>query len=225
VPETNPLRVAHLIETLGPGGAERLLYTNLKQFDPKQIQSTVITVFPHATHWQKPIEELGVPVVSLNCRSSRDIPKGVGRLRKWLRANETDVIHSHLWAANIIGRVAGRLSKVPVVSSVHNPDHELQAWTDGADVSLVTRHAVKALDRWTAYFGNEKMIAVSDYVRQSAHRDLHFSLDAIELVYNPVDVDLLAAPVRRRRHEVLGEHRLSGERIAIRGACVTGDPA
>lgn len=215
MPETNPLRVAHLIETLGPGGAERLLYTNLKHFDPDQIQSTVITVFPHATHWQEPIRELGVPVVSLNCRSARDIPKGVGRLRTWLRANETDVIHSHLWAANIIGRVAGRLSKVPVVSSVHNPDHEPQAWTDGADVSLITRHAVKALDRWSAHFGNKRMIAVSDYVKQSAHRDLHFSLDAIELVYNPVDIDLLTAPVRRNRSEVLGEHGLSANDLIL----------
>src|SRR6185369_9367361 len=111
VPETKPLRVAHLIETLGPGGAERLLYTNLKQFDPDRVRSTVITVFPHATHWQEPIRNLGVPVVSLNCRSSRDILKGIGRLRTWLCDNPTDVIHSHLWAANIIGRMAGRLNK------------------------------------------------------------------------------------------------------------------
>jgi glycosyltransferase involved in cell wall biosynthesis len=215
VPETKPLRVAHLIETLGPGGAERLLYTNLKQFDPDRVRSTVITVFPHATHWQEPIRNLGVPVVSLNCRSSRDILKGIGRLRTWLRDNPTDVIHSHLWAANIIGRMAGRLNKVPVVSSVHNPDHEPQAWTDGAEVSLITRHAVKALDRWTAHFGNQRMIAVSDYVRRSAHRDLQFSLDKIDLVYNPVDIDLLTAPGRRNRAAVLGEHGLRPEDLIL----------
>lgn len=209
------MHVVHLIESLGSGGAERLLYTNLKHFDPDRVRSTVITVFPHATHWQKPIEELGVPVVSLNCRSARDLPKGVSRLRTWLVANPTDVIHSHLWAANVIGRVAGLLSKVPVVSSVHNPDHEPQAWADGADVSLITRHAVKALDRWTAHFGNKRMIAVSDYVRQSAHRDLHFSLDAIELVYNPVDIDLLTAPVRRSRADVLGAHGLSADDLIL----------
>ena len=215
MPEANPLRVAHLIETLGPGGAERLLYTNLKHFDRDRIHSTVLTVFPHATHWQEPIRELGVPVVSLNCRSSRDLPKAVGRLRTWLRENPTDLIHSHLWAANVVGRVAGRWSHVPVVSSVHNPDHEPQAWGDGADVSLITRHAVKALDRWTAHYGNDRMIAVSDYVKRSAHRDLHFSLDAIELVYNPVDIDLLSAPVRRNRNEVLGEHGLSADDLIL----------
>ena len=68
------IHVAHIIETLGPGGAERLLYTNLKHFDPDRIRSTVITVYPHGTHFREPVTELGVPVISLNCRSTRDRP-------------------------------------------------------------------------------------------------------------------------------------------------------
>jgi glycosyltransferase involved in cell wall biosynthesis len=103
-----------------------------------------------------------------------------------------------LWAANVISRIAGRMTGVPVVSSVHNPDHEPQAWSDGADVSLITRHAVKALDRWTAKFGSTRMVAVSDYVRKGAGRDLHFPLQSIDLVYNPFDVDLMKAPVKDR---------------------------
>lgn len=192
------IHVAHVIETLGPGGAERLLYTNLKHFDPERVRSTVITVYPHNTHWVEPVKKLGVPVVSLDCRSTRDIPKGVGRLRAWLRANRPDLVHSHLWAANVISRIAGRMTGVPVVSSVHNPDHEPQAWSDGADVSLLTRHAVKTLDRLTAKFGSTRMVAVSDYVRKSAGRDLHFPLESIDLVYNPFDVDLMTAPVKVR---------------------------
>jgi len=192
------IHVVHVIESLGPGGAERLLYTNLKHFDPQRVRSTVITVYPHNTHWVEPVKELGVPVVSLDCRSTRDILKGVSRLRAWLRANRPDLVHSHLWAANVISRIAGRMTGVPVVSSVHNPDHEPQAWSDGADVSLITRHAVKALDRWTAKFGSTRMVAVSDYVRKSAGRDLHFPLQSIDLVYNPFDVDLMKAPVKDR---------------------------
>src|ERR1044072_9362211 len=94
------LHVAHLIEALGPGGAERLLYTNLKHFDPERIRSTVIRVYSRANRWLEPITELGVPVINLNCRGTRDIPKGISRLRAWLRANQPDLIHSHLWAAN-----------------------------------------------------------------------------------------------------------------------------
>ena len=199
------IHVVHLIETLGPGGAERLLYTNLKHFDPERVRSTVITVYSAQQHWVEPITELGVPVVSLDCHSTRDILKGVRRLRAWLRANQPDLVHSHLWAANVIGRVAGRLAGVPVISSVHNPDHEPQAWSDGADVSRIKRHAVKAMDRFTAKLGSSRMVAVSDYVRKSAVRDLHFPLESIDLVYNPFDVDLMKAPVGKNRAELLRE--------------------
>jgi len=201
--KTPQLHVVHLIEALGPGGAERLLYTNLKQFDPERIRSTVITVYPHATHWLEPITALGVPVVPLNCGSTRDIPRGIRALRTWLVANRPDLIHSHLWAANIIGRVAGRLTGTPVISSIHNPDHEAQAWADGADVSLTKRRMVRALDRWTARAGSDRMIAVSDYVKQSANRHLGVSLDSIDLVYNPIDIDALQAAPGNSRAELL----------------------
>ena len=213
--KTSPLHIAHLIESLGPGGAERLLYTNLKHFDPNRIRSTVITVYSHATHWVEPITELGVPVVQLNCRNTHDIPKGIARLRAWLRRNRPDVVHSHLWAANIIGRLAGRITDVPVISSVHSPDHEPQAWADGPDVSLIKRYAVKALDRWTASLGNTRLIAVSDYVRKSACRDLHFSLDAIDLVYNPFDVDLMKTPAGKNRTELLREFSLPPDSLIL----------
>jgi len=197
------MQVVHLIEALGPGGAERLLYTNLKHFDPERVQSTVITVYPHATHWLEPIRALGVPVVCLECRGPRDIPKGVRTLRTWLRQHRPDLVHSHLWAANVIGRVAGRFSKTPVISSIHNPDHEAEAWADGADVSLMKRRLVRELDRWTAHTGCDRMIAVSEYVKQSANRHLGVSLDSIDVVYNPIDVDLVKTAPTTNRAELL----------------------
>jgi glycosyltransferase involved in cell wall biosynthesis len=200
-----PLRVVHLIEALGPGGAERLLYTNLKHLERKHVRSTVFTVFSNATHWVEPIRQLGVTVESLNCKGPRDLPAGVARLRSWLRGNRTDLIHTHLWAANIVGRIAGRLAGVPVVSSIHNPDHEPEVWTDGAEVSLKKRQLARSLDRWTARYGCQRLVAVSEYVRQSAHRHLHFPLDRIDLLYNPIDVEALEASVDHEREELLRE--------------------
>jgi glycosyltransferase involved in cell wall biosynthesis len=209
------LHVVHLIESLGPGGAERLLYTNLKHFDTSRIRSTVITVYPHDTHWIEPITALGVPVVSLDCHSKRDIPKGIWRLRKWLRANRPDIIHSHLWAANIIGRMAARLTKVSLVSSIHSPDYEPQGWADGTGVSKIKLQTVKLLDRWTAQLGSDRLIAVSEYVKQSAGRDLYFSLDSIDRVYNPVDVDLLQASGGKNREELLSECGLPADCVML----------
>jgi glycosyltransferase involved in cell wall biosynthesis len=104
---------------------------------------------------------------------------------------------------------------VPVVSSVHNPDHEAPAWSDGANVGLTKRRLVKGIDRWTARFGNERLIAVSDYVRQSAHRHLKFPLEDIDLLYNPIDTDSLTAKPDKGRAELLRELNLSADAIIL----------
>ena len=113
-PETTmtALHVVHLIEALGPGGAERLLYTNLKHFDPSRVRSTVFTVYSRANHWREPILELGVPVISLDCNGTRSLPNAIKKFSSWLRTNRPDVVHSHLWAANVVARVSGRLAGV-----------------------------------------------------------------------------------------------------------------
>ena len=209
------LHVVHLIEALGPGGAERLLYTNLKHFDASRVRSTVFTVYSRANHWLEPIRELGVPVMSLDCVGPRDLPRAIKKFSGWLRANRPDVIHSHLWAANVVARIGGRLAGVPVVSSVHNPDHEEAAWSDGADVSLTKRRIAKGIDRWTARVGNERLIAVSEYVRQSANRNLKFDLDEIDLLYNPIDVNTLTAAPAKSRPELLCELGLPSDSTVL----------
>lgn len=200
--------VVHLIETLGSGGAERLLYTNLKHL-PEGMSHTVVTVFARGEErWAEPIRRLGVNVESLDCRGYRDIHLGVRRFRARLRREKVDLLHTHLWAANVIGRVAGRLSGVPVISSVHNPDYEPEAWADGSQVSTAKRKLIRAADRWTAHFGCRRMIAVSEYARQSAHRQLRFPLGRIDLLYNPIDSDELRAAPQTDRGALRRELRM-----------------
>lgn len=184
-----PIFVSHVIESLGSGGAERLLYTNLKYLGGERFRHTVVTVFSHQTFWAKQIQDLGVEVHSLNCRGGSDIGNATARLLSWLRRHKPDLIHSHLWTADLVARVAGRLAGVPVISSIHSSLHEAEAWGDGSDVSRWKRVAVRKLDQWTARFGSNRMIAVSEYVRQSASARLKYPLDQIALLYNPVDLD------------------------------------
>ncbi|MCI0559873.1 MAG: glycosyltransferase, partial [Nitrososphaera sp.] len=209
------IHVGHLIEALGPGGAERLLYTNLRHLDPRRFHNTVLTVFSHANHWTEPIRRLGVRVVSLGCQSYGDLLAGIARLWVWLREEQPDLLHTHLWAANIIGRVAGELAGIPVISSVHNPDYEPETWNDGAKISMWKRSLTRALDRWTVYFGCERMIAVSEYVRQSTHYYLRFPLECIDLLYNPIDTSEFQSQSRRGRTELLQEWGLPMESLVL----------
>jgi glycosyltransferase involved in cell wall biosynthesis len=200
-----PLRVTHLIESLGSGGAERLLYTNLKHLDTSRVASEVVTVFAEPSHWAGPIRELGVTVETLGGAGVRDLPACAARLRRLLGARRPDLLHTHLWGANVIGRTAGFLAGVPVVSSVHNPDYEPEAWNDGSAVSLRKRKLIRGIDRWTARLACDRMVAVSDYVRHSTNRRLGYPLERTDLLYNPIDAELFSAPSARTREEVLAE--------------------
>lgn len=210
------IHVVHLIEALGPGGAERLLYTNLKHFDPARVRSTVITVYSRSDHWTGPIRDLGVEVRSLDCCGTRDLPRAGLRLRAWLRKRRPDLLHTHLWGANVVGRIAGRLSGVPVISSMHGLDYEPETWSDGSGISFRKRRMIRLLDTGVARLCCERIVAVSESVRRSTHRHLRYPLERIDLLYNPIDVEAFGQFASdEEREEVLKELGLPADSLLL----------
>lgn len=197
------MKVLHLIEGLGSGGAERVLYTNLKHLNSELIESEVVTTFSNRDHWKKPIQELGIKVSSLDCRSPKDIRRGISNLRAKIKETKPDVIHTHLWTANIIGRIAGSLCKIPVVSSVHSTDYAPEAISDGSQISASKRFFIRNLDNLTTRFACQKILAVSEYVKKSTSQQLGIALEEIEVLYNPIDISDLQPNASHRKSEFL----------------------
>ena len=193
------VHVLHVIESLGPGGAERLLYTNLKSFGSRHFRHTVVTVFDREPYWQEPIERLGVDVIGLGCRRYADLGRGAWKFWSILRRLRPAVIHTHLWAADVVGRTVGRLAGLPVISSVHNTEYDPESRLDEARHLAVKRRAALVIDRWTAAVGVRRLIAVSETVRASASRHLKIPPHRIDLIHNAVDfAELRPDPDRDR---------------------------
>jgi len=209
------IELVHVIESLGPGGAERLLHTNLVHLDPKRFRSSVVTVRAEGDHWRAPIEALGVPVGTLGLRNRRELPQAVGRLRRLLSQRAAGLVHTHLWEADIVGRLAGRAAGVPVVSSIHNPGYEPALWEAGQQGNAAKRPFFLALDRITARLACARLIAVSEFVRQSTHTHMRFPLERIDVIHNPVDVDELGRTPRRERGALLAEAGLPTDAVVI----------
>ena len=209
------VELLHVIETLGSGGAERLLHTNLAHLDQRRFRSSVVTTRAHGDHWRAPIEALGVPVETLGVRTKSDLPGAVRRLRRLLSRHAVTLVHTHLWEANVVGRLAGRLAGVPVISSIHNPDYEPVVWLAGQQGHPAKRHFFLALDRITARLACSRMIAVSEYVRQSAHVHLRFPLERIDLVYNPIDLNELRRAPTCDRKTLLAELGLPADALVL----------
>lgn len=111
-----PLRVLHIITSLGKGGAEVLLSNTiplLREFEQ------------HLVTFQAPIDQLNdlSPfLTSYRClhieRRSQWI-KGIFNLRKVINAIEPDLIHVHLFTPALLTKIAAP-KKIPLFYSIHN---------------------------------------------------------------------------------------------------------
>jgi glycosyltransferase involved in cell wall biosynthesis len=114
----SPLRVAHLIHSLSPGGAESVLVELAGVAATAGLELAVVALSPasRSTHADA-LRARGLEVVQLDL--PRWDPRAVPRALDALRAFGPQVIHTHLKHADIVGGVAGAVLRLPVVSTLH----------------------------------------------------------------------------------------------------------
>lgn len=193
------VRILHLIEDLGSGGAERLLYTNLSRLDRSRFDGLVVYLYDQNEFWNEPIRRLGYPVVCLRLKSIYDLPRGLIRLWRLLKRERVDLIHAHLYGANVVGRIVGRLRGIPVVSSLHCPDYEPILLQDNPSLTPMKLAALRLLDRLSCRVARPVFLAVSNYVKASAVRYLGLAPERISVLYNSVDLTAFEMPEDRRQ--------------------------
>ncbi|MBO9367003.1 MAG: glycosyltransferase [Roseiflexus sp.] len=115
------MRVVHIIDHLGAGGAQRLV----ADLAPRQKQrGHIVTVvcLRHPTQTGRVLETAGVRVHYL--RLGRTDPRQAIDLRALLHAESPDIVHTHLTLSCLLGRIAAVMAGVEAVV-VH--DHEADA--------------------------------------------------------------------------------------------------
>lgn len=197
-----PVRILHLIETLGPGGAERLLYTNLRHLDRTRFAGIVCPLYDRSDHWGPAIREMGYLVKSPKLRGRLDWRRGLFRLRDLMRAEQINLIHTHLYGANLYGRFLARALGVPVLTTLHNPDHNPEVLTDNPSMSHLKFRLARMLDRWTSHYLGFRWIAVSEYVRAQAIQWISLRPDTIDVIYNGIEVNAFSSEVETRRTRI-----------------------
>ncbi len=113
-PKKAPLHVMHLITSLNVGGAQMDLYKAIVRFNPERISSTVVSLVPPGKIG-KLIENRGIPVLSLGMHPGRPNPMALFRLAGILRRFKPHILQTYLYHADLLGYLAGKLSKVPLV--------------------------------------------------------------------------------------------------------------
>lgn len=198
-----PRRLLVVIESLRPGGAERLVVTTLSALDRTRFVPEVATVFEEGELADE-VRALGIPVHGLGVdrRRALDVLRATAALRGLIARRGVDVVHTHLFFANVMGRLAAA-GLAPVVSTLHNPDY-----THEDDGTLRFR-VRKLLDRATAALPRVTLTAVSEEVGRDFAR--HFGRTDIQVIPNFMDVAAFQAAVA------------TADRTAVRRALGVGE--
>jgi len=116
----NRLRVCHLIHSLGPGGAEHVLVDLAEVAALANIDLSVVSLmpFPATEGHVADLRDRGATVASVGL-SSRWDPRAFGRAVRVIEAQRPDVLHTHLKHADLVGAVAARRLRIPMVSTLH----------------------------------------------------------------------------------------------------------
>lgn len=113
------VRLLHIISSMQQGGAENLLVQLVASLGSERYEHHV--VYFHDGPCVEGITDPLVYTYHLQGRFFLYDPWWWYRLVSLVRSIKPDIIHSHLWAAHIAGRVCSKFFAIPLVATYHTP--------------------------------------------------------------------------------------------------------
>ncbi len=138
--------IVHFIYSLGRGGAETMLVRVLKELP--EYRNIVVEIygkndFGNELRFDK--------YFSMNLKSLFSLPLAILKLRRIIRSNNVDMVHSHLFWPTVVARIATR-RKIPLLTTIH---------TSIATSLNYKQWHIRAIDKTTNRIRKSVIIAVS----------------------------------------------------------------
>jgi len=172
-------RVLHVLVGLTIGGAESLIADLVPRLDREAYDVTVCSLKGWGPIGDR-LARRGVKVVALGGKGRVD-PRVISRFASFIRRERYDIVHSHLYLANLISRLVGRLLRVPIIIS---SQHGTEIWMRWYHL-LLERTTVHCADHVTGCSES-----VRDYAVDVMGADRRHS----SVLHNGVDLDRFALP-------------------------------
>ncbi len=187
-----------LIDSLGLGGAERLLATYLEHFDVTRFALRVCVLTERdGNPIADGVRQLGISVDLVPIPNLRTLT-GLPRLVRYLREQKADILHTQLQFSDALGSIAARILDIPTVSTLHIVDG-------------VPRSQRSSLRRkfawWSLRHFCSRIIAVSEAARQHYLGSGNVSAEKIITMYNGINLTrftVLSDAERREKRAALG---------------------
>lgn len=168
------IKVAHFFDTSGPGGAEKVLVTLVRELDPLRFVSIPCVrkdSWMHAELSQKNHEFF---FLKDSCSFDFAFLAGIVRFLKEQRVN---VVHSHEFFMNLYATAAANLASIPVVATVH-----------GGIEYCALKMRRRLAYRFVALRGC--MVTVCHQVAERVHNKLGIPMKRMRTIYNGIDREL-----------------------------------
>ena len=189
------MKVMFVINSLGAGGAERSLFEMLPLFSRGGVDPTVVCLIRQDQGVQDSTRELGVDTRFINGHGwmsrGRELHTLVGNLRP-------DLLHTTIFEADVVGRLAAVGTDTPVLTSLVNTTYDPVRLQD-PNIRRWRLAAVKGVDGWTARHLTTHFHAITEAVKDAAVRDLRVKPRDVTVIPRGRDAVRLGQPSPARR--------------------------
>ena len=174
----NKKTILHIIDYMGRGGAEVMLVKVLKEL--KEYHNIVVTLNPQ-NHFGN--EFTCDEYHCLNMGSFAKFPFAVMRLRSFIKKHKIDLVHSHLFSATLVARLATP-ANIPIITTIHTnvSTREYKKWY------------LQALEKYSYKKHKSTMVGVSNGVLDQYFNFFNHKPYKKCLLYTFVDTKELETP-------------------------------
>ena len=166
------IHILHLIDTTGPGGAETVFTTLLRNLNPERYQHTVVL---RGEGWvADTVREIGLEPFIIDSKGSFNLGY-IATLLGLIRKNGITLIHAHLLGSNIYGALAAFVSRVPMIATFHG----------GVDVASNERFLATKFR--LINIGAKAIVCVSRRLQEELGSRSPLASAKLRLIYNGVD--------------------------------------
>jgi sugar transferase (PEP-CTERM/EpsH1 system associated) len=195
----NPkLHVMQMTDVTGRGGAEKALDDIALHLDRGRFDVSVCAT-RSAGNYQPSLDEAGVRTFVQGRASRWDLRQWL-QLVRLMKRERVDILHTHLFGSNTLGRLLGRLAGVPVIIS-----HE--HWS-----TISPREA--RIDRMLYRF-SDRVLVPSQASKSLVSKVEGIPPHRIDVLYNGVDTTRLTPPTSEERADARREFGIPNDALLV----------
>jgi glycosyltransferase involved in cell wall biosynthesis len=188
------MHVMHIIDSLHGGGAETSLVEMLPGLKSRGVRTTIVTLLSDDGALDNQLASLRVAPIRMRHRD----PVGLTlELRNLIYSMRPDVIHTTLFRANVLGRIAARTVGTPVITTLANqdygPEHRANSRFGSWSVRMIHSADLLTVPLTTRFH------AISGNVAEVMARRLRIPEERIRVVYRGRDPKRLGVYTLERR--------------------------